>query len=309
MEDPMEHKKILFAEFSLFLVTIIWGFGFPITKIALQNGFGPNTIMVGRFLTATIILGTIYHKKIRLANKTLLIFGTFTGIFLFFGFYFQTLGNVYTTASKNGFITQLNIIFVPYLYYLFFKRKVDIFNIISVIAAIIGLFVLTYDPAEVTEGFWSYFQNVNIGDFYTLICAVMVAFHVTTGSFYQKKYDFDPAAFVFVNIASAGILSIIFMFVSETLPVVSITNYWPLVFLGVFNTALGFLVQSYALKISVPTRVSLIVALESVFAAIGAVLIIGELVTVQLVIGGLLIITAVLLSEIRPFKRRPILVD
>lgn len=305
----MAHKKVLFAEFSLFLVTIIWGMGFPITKIALEYGFGPNTIMVGRFLTATIILGIIYHKKIRLTNKTLLLYGSFTGLFLFFGFYFQTLGNVYTTASKNGFITQLNIIFVPYLYFLFFKRKVDIFNIISVAAAIIGLFVLTYDPDEVTGGIGTYFTGVNIGDFYTLICAVMVAFHVTTGSYFQKKYDFDPAAFVFINIASAGLLSIIFMFITETLPTTVITNYWPLVFLGIFNTALGFLVQSYALKISLPTRVSLIVALESVFAAIGAVLILGELVSFQMVAGGILIITAVLLSEIRPFKRKIILVD
>lgn len=305
----MAHKKVLFAEFSLFLVTIIWGMGFPITKIALEYGFGPNTIMVGRFLTATIILGIIYHKKIRLTNKTLLLYGSFTGLFLFFGFYFQTLGNVYTTASKNGFITQLNIIFVPYLYFLFFKRKVDIFNIISVASAIIGLFVLTYDPEEITDGIGTYFTSVNIGDFYTLICAVMVAFHVTTGSYFQKKYDFDPAAFVFINIASAGLLSIIFMFITETLPTTVITNYWPLVFLGIFNTALGFLVQSYALKISLPTRVSLIVALESVFAAIGAVLILGELVSFQMVAGGILIITAVLLSEIRPFKRKIILVD
>lgn len=305
----MAHRKVLFAEFSLFLVTIIWGMGFPITKIALSYGFGPNTIMVGRFLTATIILGVIYHKKISQANKALLIYGAFTGLFLFFGFYFQTLGNVYTTASKNGFITQLNIVFVPYLYFLFFKRKVDLFNIISVFIAIIGLFVLTYDSSEINGGILQYFTNVNIGDFYTLICAIMVAFHVTTGSFFQKKYDFDPAAFVFINIATAGILAIIFMLISETLPTKAVIDYWPLVFLGIFNTALGFLVQSYALKISLPTRVSLIVALESVFAAVGAVLIIGELVTVQLVIGGILIITAVLLSEMRPFKRRPILVD
>ena len=291
----MTDKKVLFAEFSLLLVTIIWGLGFPITKIAIQFGYGPNTIVVGRFLTASIILGLVYFRKIRAADRRLFLYGAITGVFLFFGFYFQTLGNVYTTASKNGFITQLNIVFVPYLYYLFFKRKVDVFNIISVVVATLGLFLLTYEPGT--------YNGFNLGDFYTLICAVMVAFHVVTGSFFQKKYDFDPAAFVFVNIVISAILAVIFMLFTETMPPVSIIDLWPLAFLGLFNTALGFLVQSYTLKISVPTRVSLIVTLESLFAVIGSILILGEVLSVQLALGGLLIISAVLLSEVKPFKR------
>jgi drug/metabolite transporter (DMT)-like permease len=291
-------KKVLFAEASLLVITLIWGLGFPITKIAIELGYGPNTIMVGRFVTATVILGVVYHKAIKKINKTILIYGSITGVFLFLGFYFQTLGNVYTTASKNGFITQLNIVFVPYLYYLFFRRKVDVFNILSVGIATIGLFVLTYNQSE--------FIGFNIGDLYTLICAVMVAFHIVTGSFFQKKYDFNPAVFVFVNILIAGILSLIFMLFTETMPSVGIIDLWPLLFLGVLNTALGFLVQSYTLKISVPTRVSLIVTLESLFAAIGSVLILGEAVTVPLVIGGFLIMSAVAMSELKPFKRKVI---
>jgi drug/metabolite transporter (DMT)-like permease len=76
------------------------------------------------------------------------------------------------------------------------------------------------------------------------------------------------------------------------------------VFLGTLNTAVGFVVQGYALKYSLPTRVALIVTLESVFAAFGAVLIIHEVLTLQTVIGGLLIITAVIMSEIKPFSKK-----
>jgi len=63
------------------------------------------------------------------------------------------------------------------------------------------------------------------------------------------------------------------------------------------------LVQSYALKASLPTRISLIVALESVFAAIGAVLILNETMSFSLVVGGFLILSAVLFNEIKPFKK------
>jgi drug/metabolite transporter (DMT)-like permease len=292
----MAEKKVVFAEFSLFIITIIWGLGFPITKLAVNYGFQANTIMVGRFLTATIILGLIYARRLKYLNKTILIFGTITGLFLFFGFFFQTLGSVYTTPSKNGFITQLNIVFVPYLYFLFFKKKVDIFNIVSVLIAIVGMFILSYSA----EGF----SGVNIGDVYTFLCAIMVAFNVVTGSFYQKKYNFDPALFVLVNIFVSMILSVTFMVAFDEYPEITVLSLWPLLVLGVFNTALGFLVQSYALKISLPTKVSLIVALESVFGVVGSVLIIGEPLTLRLVIGGLLIISGIVITEIKPFRKR-----
>lgn len=290
----MAEKKVVFAESALVIVTIIWGLGFPITKIAVNNGFGANTIMVGRFLIASILLSLVYFRRFKNINRQILKYGIITGIFLFFGFYFQTLGNVYTTPSKNGFITQLNIIFVPYLYYLFFKKKVDIYNIISVFVAILGMVILMYD-----DGFLG---KINIGDIFTFICSIMVAFHVVTGSFFQKKYDFDPALFVLINIYVSMILSVLFMLLFDSIPKnISIIDFWPLIFLGVLNTALGFLVQSYALKISIPTRISLIVALESVFAAIGSVLIINEVLSIQIVIGGLLIISGILITEVKPF--------
>lgn len=291
----MEHKKVLFAELSLVIITIIWGLGFPITDIAINLGFQANTIMVGRFLTASILLTIVYFRRLKMIDRKILIYGFITGLFLFTGFYFQTLGNVFTTSSKNGFITQLNIVFVPLLYFIFFKKKVDIYNILSVLIAIVGMIILMGVNTDLLD--------INIGDFYTFICAIMVAFHVVTGSYYQKKYDFDPALFVLVNIYTAMIFSVIAMLAFDSFPTVGVFDLWPLVFLGVLNTALGFLVQSYALKISVPTRVSLIVALESVFAAFGAVLLLNEVISLSVIIGGVLIITAVLFNELKPFKK------
>jgi drug/metabolite transporter (DMT)-like permease len=297
----MSNKKVVFAESALVIVTIIWGLGFPITKLAVNSGFETNTIMVGRFLTASIILSAVYFRRFKNLNKQIIKYGIITGIFLFLGFYFQTLGSVYTTPSKNGFITQLNIVFVPYLYFLFFKKRVDKYNIISVLVAMIGMFILMYDN--------EFLKGINKGDIYTFICAIMIAFNVVTGSYYLKKYDFDPALFVLVNIIISMILSIIFMFLFDSLPVnISVIDLWPLLFLGVFNTALGFLVQSYALKISIPTRVSLIVALESVFGAIGSVLIINEILSLQIVIGGILIISGILITEAKPLKSKMITV-
>ncbi len=137
----------------------------------------------------------------------------------------------------------------------------------------------------------------------------MIAFHVVTGSYYMKKLHFDPALFVLINIYTSMVMSIVAMLLFDTFPTIEVIDLWPLIFLGVLNTALGFLVQSYALKASLPTRVSLIIALESVFAAIGAVLILNETMSYSLVIGGFLILSAVLLNEIKPFRKNRDIVE
>ena len=290
-------SKQTYSELALVIVTIIWGLGFPITKLAFNYGFDAYMIMVGRFATATILLTIIFRRKLKFINKEVVIFGVITGLFLFLGFLFQTLGNGITTPSKNGFITQLNIVFVPFLYFLFFKKKVDLYNIISVVVATIGLYVLSFGFDTIS------LENINLGDFFTFICAIMVAFNIITGSYFQKKHDLDPATFVLFNIYTATLFSVIAMFIFSKPIDIKILEYWPLLFLGVLNTAIGFLVQSYALKYSLPTRVSLIVVLESVFAAIGSVLIVNEVLTESVVIGGLLIIAGVLITEIKPFNK------
>lgn len=292
----IDKRKVVYAELMMVVVTIIWGLGFPITEIALDSGFGTNTIMVGRFLTASVILSAIYYKRLINLDKRTLFLGALTGVLLFIGFYYQTLGNAHTTASKNGFITQLNIVFVPFLYYLFFRKRVNIYNILGVAVAITGLFILTYS----SEGL----SGINIGDFYTFICAIAIAFHVVMSSYYQKKHNLDPILFTLGSMYMAMILSVILMLMYEDVPSITIANIWPLVILGIFNTAFGFLVQNFALKISHPTRISLIVALEAVFGAIGSVLIVNDVLTLNIVVGGMLIISAILITELKPFSKK-----
>jgi drug/metabolite transporter (DMT)-like permease len=130
-----------------------------------------------------------------------------------------------------------------------------------------------------------------------------VAFHVVTSSHFQKKYDFDPSVFVLVSMVTAMVLSMVLV-PFETIPSLKLNTIWPLIFLGLFNTALGFLIQSYTLKISHPTRVSLIVSLEGLFAALGSVLIINEYLTINIILGGLFIVLSILLTELKPFRKR-----
>ncbi len=288
-------KATYVSEVMLVAVTVIWGLGFPITKLAVEAGFGANSVLFSRFLVAVCVMAAIYRRRLKRLDRRHIVFGAVTGVFLFLGFYFQTLGAIHTTPSKNAFITQLNIVFVPFLAMLFSRIRVDKYNLVAVAVSLTGLYFISLHGVR--------FGDINIGDVFTFLCAVLVAFHVVLSSHWQKRHDLDPVVFVFVSMVSAMVLAGLFA-PFETWPALTFVHAWPLGFLGVFNTALGFSIQSVALKLSSATRVSLIVAMEGLFGAIGSVLIIGEHLSTATVSGGLLVMAGILITEVSPVRRK-----
>ncbi|TQX72510.1 EamA family transporter, partial [Clostridioides difficile] len=103
--------KKYFGEIGLIFIAIIWGSGFVATQFALDGGLTPLQIITLRFFLAAIIMNLLFFKQIR-ANmgKKLLKAGGILGIFLFLAFTVQTIGLMYTTPSKNAFITAANVV-------------------------------------------------------------------------------------------------------------------------------------------------------------------------------------------------------
>ena len=101
----MEKRNIFLAEFAMVIVTIIWGFVFPIAQLAIDAGYGTYSILFFRFGIAVVILPVVFRKRLKYINKELIKARMTVGIILFFGFFMQTRGLVYTTPSKNAFIT------------------------------------------------------------------------------------------------------------------------------------------------------------------------------------------------------------
>ena len=96
------------------------------------------------------------------------LYGIILGILLSIGFITQTIGLQYTTASKSGFLTGLLVIFTP-IFQLFIERKMPgKGNLLGVVLVAIGLFFLTSPQG----------QEFNLGDFLTLICAVVYALYI-----------------------------------------------------------------------------------------------------------------------------------
>lgn len=282
-------KKSFKFEMLLLMTAFIWGVGFPATKIAVNSGFQTFTILSGRFVIASLLLSIGFRKHINKIDIKHVKFGVFAGVILFLGFVFQTYGIMFTVPSKNAFITQMMVILVPFMYWIVYKVRPDKFAFIGASIALLGGLVLTFDS--------SIGGGLNYGDILTFGCAVMVATHIIASSHFAKKEGTNLIGFTLVQFYTAAILSVVLALVIEDVPRVTLISWWPLLFMGILNTALGFTIQTYAHKYSTATKSSIIVSTEAVFASVASVLMVGEIVTVQMVFGGLLVFIAVITVE------------
>lgn len=270
-------------ELLLLLTTMIWGMGFPLTQILITNGFGPFTIMSGRFFIGSVVLFIIFFKRLRHINKQTIYWGLLTGVLLFLGFAFQTIGIVYTTPSKNAMITQMMVIMVPFIIWFVTKQRPNQHAFIGAMIALFGGVILTANFNDLGA--------INLGDFLTFLCAVMVAAHVVLSATISKKESIDTVNYTLIQFLFAAMVSML-LIPLETVPSVTLSSAWPLAILGIMNTAWGFTIQTFAHRYSNASRTSVIVTTEAFFAAVFSILLGQELLTYQLVVGGGLLLGA-----------------
>ncbi len=278
-------SKALFADTGLFYAAAVWGSTFFIVKNALE-GIDPVVMVAFRFLLAGIILLVylIYKKKNVFAHlKT----AFFLSVLLCLLYIPQTVGLKYTTASNSGFITGLFVAFIPIFLRTIFKVKPNKMEITASIISLLGLWILTGGM-----------KDINFGDSLTLLAAVTYALHVLYSDKFMKE-GLDPVIISCQQFLLVGILSLLYALFFN-LPMHITTSYaWKAtIFLALFPTLSAFLIQMFAQKIRSPLRVSLIFALEPVFAALFAWTLGGETIITHRAVGGCLIFAALIISGI-----------
>ncbi|MBU3144848.1 DMT family transporter [Clostridium sp. CF012] len=274
------------GELGLLSVAIIWGMGFVASRVSLDSNLTPFQIMTLRFFISTVIMAAIYRKKLKKINSASLKAGIILGFFLFLAFAFQTEGLQYTTPSKNAFLTSINVVMVPFIGTMLFKKPVDKFGIIGALLACTGAGILTLNGS----------YKINIGDMLTIICALAFAFHIFFVGEYVKKYD--PIAITILQLAVAFILSLIAITVMGQTDIhLNSKGILAVSYLGIFSTALAFLLQNVSQKFTTGTRAAIILSMESVFGALASVMFLGEQMTLKILIGCLLIFAAIITSE------------
>lgn len=273
------------GELGLTIVAIIWGSGFVASAVALDH-FTPYQILAIRFLIGVILLSLVFFKKLKHIKKSTIIKGSVIGIFLYLAFALQTVGLVYTTPSKNAFLTAVNVVIVPLIAFFIYKRKMDKFELMGALMAIIGVGVLSLKLSG----------GVNFGDILTLLCAVGFAFHI----FYTAQFvkDEDPVLLTVIQMAAATVLGfIVVLFKGETNIAVSFEGVSAVLYLGIFSTTIAFLLQTVAQKFTTETNAAIILSTEAFWGMVFSVIILSEVLTVKMIIGAILILVAIIISE------------
>lgn len=292
----------------LFLTTLIWGTTFVMQDLAMEV-IGPfefqavRSIIGGLVLVPVIFILDAIRKKNGTYRKTskeelkLLIFGGIVcGFCLCVASCFQQVGIAYgTSAGKAGFITAMYIIFVPILG-LFFKKKVQPLFWICVALAVGGLYLLCVSGGEKLG-------SITTGDLLTLGCAVAFAFQILAIDHFAPKVDCLKLSCI--QFFVSGIFSLIPMFLYEGFHIEKIeAAIFPILFAGVLSCGVAYTLQTVGQKYSKPTIASLIMSFESFFAALTEALILWRLPSLRELFGFLLMLIAILLSQIQfPAKK------
>lgn len=277
--------KAIVADLGLFYAAAIWGSTFFIVKNALAN-IDPIVMVAYRFLIAGIVLllYLLYKKKNIFAN---LKEAFFLSVILLFLYIPQTVGLKYTTASNSGFITGLFVAFIPLFSRIIFKVKPTIMELLACGVSLVGLWILTGGM-----------HDINFGDILTLLAAVTYALHVLYSDKYMKK-GVDPLTFSCQQFIFVGLLSFCYALAFDLPLQVSSSYAWnATIFLALFPTLSAFVIQMFAQKTRPPLRVSLIFALEPVFAAIFAWTLGEEAIITHRALGGCLIFIALIISSL-----------
>lgn len=281
----------MLAAIGLIVTTIIWGSAFVVMKNSVDI-ISPTYLLALRFTIAAIALILVFWRQVMKITKSDLICGGLLGVFLFVNYFFQTYGLKFTTASKNAFITTLYVILVPFLHWFFNRKRPTRKNIAAAVIAVIGLALLSLEGD----------LSVNPGDLLTFICGIFFAVHIVFIDRFTT--DHSPVTMTVIQMAVAAILSWLIAPVLEgglDVRVIDRSMMVSLLYLGIFSTMIGFLLQNVGQKYLTPNTSSILLSFESVFGLIFSVIFLGDPLTVRLIAGCVLMFAAVILSE---YKRK-----
>ena len=282
------------ADLALVAVTFIWGATFILVKEAL-NSVSTMLFLTIRFSIATLALwfsfrgrGSHYPRD----RKRELLAGLLVGTCLFAGYTLQTIGLRYTTASKAGFITGFNIVLVPVLNALFYRRRPHVSEAAGVALATIGMGLMTLNTLRF---------DIAFGDFLVLCCSFAYALHIIVLGHFARHMSYETLATN--QIATAALLGALTFWWIET-PRLTWTAglVTALAVTSLLATALAFSIQSWAQQFTTPTRTAIIFSLEPVFAWLASFVVAGELLSLRAAAGAALILAGILVVELKPIR-------
>jgi drug/metabolite transporter (DMT)-like permease len=301
-------SRSLKAHILLVLITLVWGATFVLIKDALAH-ISPLLFNAVRLTLAAVTLLLVFRKDLsssaasRQAGfcRRVLINGSAVGVLLWLGLELQTSGLRLTTPSKSAFITGVSVVLVPIFLAFGWRRTVNRWTALGVLAAFAGLYLLAV-PASAVDGLD--LSSINRGDLLTFGCAAAFALQIIMTGRATARYPFQQI--VTVEAVVCALLMLVTAPLAEHIHAVwSASVIWGVLITGLAGTGAAFAIQAWAQQFTPPTHTALIFSLEPVFAAITSYLILGERLGSRGLLGAAMILGGVLISELKAATASP----
>ncbi len=287
----MKHQNAWLFNLMLIGTAFLWGVSFLWVKDALNAGLDSSFFLFLRYLLASLIWLPFCGKEVKKLTFRQVLMGLTVGFFLYAAMLVQTIALGMTTPSNSAFITTSYVVLTPFVVWALLRQKPKKKIYACAALCFLGLYVLTRVPGE------SF--SLSFGDGLTLVSALLFALQMTF--LYRFSSQLPSKVLTFLPQATTCVLSFITALVTEKVTFQGVDVKAALIptLLVVFlaTLAAGYF-QTVGQKNVEPSRCAIIFSLESVFACIASVVMGYEPLTTNLVAGGLIIVTSIIISEL-----------
>jgi len=291
--------KRIQANLLLTLAAIIWGSSFVVQQIGTGE-LGTITFTGARFLVgALVVLPFAVVQFLRVDQKERKFQPSdwrgmvVTGCVLCVAAALQQHGILRTTVTNSGFLTALYVPLVPVLGFIVLKRRVHF----SIWPASICCFVGTYILSGAQQ------VQLVAGDLWVISSTLFWATHVMLVGILASKTR-APLVVAATQFLVSGVVGVILGFFIESPSLAQISGAgWGICYIGVFSVGMAFTLQVVGQRFTPAADAAIILSSETVFAALGGMIFLGERLSLVQLSGGLLILTSILAVELLPMTR------
>ena len=274
------------AALALLMMAACWGSTFFLIKDLLDRVPTLDFLAV-RFAIASAVLVLVAPRALGRLSPRVRHHAAVLGLLYGVAQILQTTGLAHTAASVSGFVTGLYVVFTPLLAAWILHVRIPPITWAAVVLATIGLGVLALD------GF-----SIGYGEFITLVSAVLYALHIVglgTWSTAQDALGMTILQVIVIAVVCTAAT------VHDGIVLPDRAGDWvSVIYMSVIAGGLALLAQTWAQAHLSPTRSALIMSMEPVFAALFAVWLGGEHLTSRLLLGGSMVLAAMLVVELAP---------
>ncbi|MEK9681238.1 MAG: DMT family transporter [Pelagibacteraceae bacterium] len=293
-------NKKFFSLTCALVTSFIWGTAFVAQDMGMDH-IGPLTFTSARlilgFLTLLPFVILIDLKKIKNNNydfKKIFFYLLFIGFLIAYGNALQQYALLYTDVANTAVFTVLYVVFVPFVSYFFFSKKIHWSVWLSALMCLLGgLFLTELDNV-----------TVRLGDSIALFNALFWSFHIVFISRLLKFFNF-PITIAALQCLIGSVLTFLPASIFEEVVFSNILlEYKEILYVGVLSSGFAFLLQIFSQQNLSPAPVAIIFSLEGAIAAIAGWVILNQFLTEIKVFGIFLIIFAVIFSQIAPLYKK-----